>query len=386
MPVFYASAADNPACGVAGNIVTVTGTVTNTVAVTAANTPGTGITPTSCIVTGTGTMTQAISLSSVLTSFGDALKYTGMAADNTSFYAVAPTGGTLAESTETVTSNGQFWATLSSNTGTNNHLLRSAGIAGDEYVPNTAPPTVATWAGNPQRILIDTTTFGGAPVDITVGQSINCSVPSNITLGATNGIGLVDYTLGYARLLIFKSTTCTVGGTVAATASAASDSTHFHVGTLDLDRFYNSTGNSSGAVALSAAAYARRLAKAADAIVNSLGKPDILSVQEVQDLATLTDLASTVNSLSGTTYIPYLIPGNDTSSLNLGFLVNSATVIVDGVTQVGLTDTYTTTSGSATLWERPPLLLKAEFVRTGRTIPLSSLMFISPHATTLATP
>ncbi|RXH55910.1 choice-of-anchor D domain-containing protein [Granulicella sibirica] len=367
MPVFYASAADNPSCAVVGNIVTVVGTVTNTTALTAADTPGTGITPTSCTVTGTGTMTQSINLSSVLTTFGDALKYTGMAASNTSFYAIAPTTGTLTETSETVTSNGQFWATLGANTTTNNHLFRTAGIAADEYKPTTAPSTVATWSGNPQRILIDTTTFGGSPVDITVGQAITCTVPSGITLGATTGIGLIDYTRGYSRLLIFKSTTCSVTGTIAPTTSAAADSTHFHVGTLDLNRFYSPTGP----VAVTAAAYQTRLTKAALAIVDSLGSPDILSLQEVQDLATLTDLATAVNTLAGTTYVPYLTPGPDTSSLNLGFLVNSKTVVTDSVKQLEASATYTNSTGTAVLWERPPLVLNAEFVRTGKNYPVS---------------
>lgn len=372
MPVFYPSAADNPSCAVVGNIVSVVGTVTNTTVLTAADTPGTGITPTSCAVTGTGTMTQSISLSSVLTSFGDAMKYTGMAASNTSFYAISPTGGTLTENTETIASNGQFWATLSSNSSTNNHLFRSAGIASDEYVPSAAPSTVATWSGNPQRILIDTTTFGGNPVDITVGQTITCSVPSGITLGATTGIGLIDYTLGYARLLIFKSTTCTVGGTVAPTTTAAADSTHFHVGTIDLNRFYNTVTDSSGAVAITPDAYARRLGKAANAIVNALGTPDILSLQEVKDLSALTDIASAVNTLGSTSYAPYLVAGNDSQSLNIGFLINSSTVVTDSVTQVEANSTYTTASGgTATLWERPPLVLKAEFVRVGKNYPVT---------------
>ncbi|SEG16480.1 hypothetical protein SAMN05421819_2023 [Bryocella elongata] len=376
MPVFNLKTV-NAACAVVGASVTVVGDVvesTSIVAadVTAANTPGTGVNPTSCTVNSTGnTMTQSISVSSVLTTFGDALKYTGMTTSAT-FYAVAPAGGSLTESTETVTSTGQFWGTLSSNTATNNHLFRSAGIAGDEYVPSTAPSTVATWGGNPQRVLIDTTTFGGTPVNITVGQSITCTTGSGITVGATSGIGLIDYTLGYARLLIFPTSVCTVSGSVATTTSAAADSTHFHVGTLDLDRFYSTTGATTGSVAISASAYARRLNKAALAIVNSLGKPDILSVQEVQDLATLTDLATAVNTLGSAAYVPYLVQGNDPNSLNLGFLVNSSTVVVDSVTQDEASSTYTTTSGgSATLWERPPLVLQAEFVRTGKNYPVT---------------
>jgi hypothetical protein len=375
MPVFYASAALNPACAAVGNIVTVVGTVTNTTTLTAANTPGTGITPTSCTVTGTGTMTQAINLSSVLTTFGDALKYTGMAASNTSFYAVAPTSGNLSESTATATSTGQFWATLGSNTATNNHLFRVAGIAGDEYKPAAAPSTVTTWGGNPQRILIDTATFGGNAVNLTVGQAITCSVPSGITLGATAGIGLIDYTLGYSRLLIFKSSVCTVSGIIAPTTSAAADATHFHVGTLDLSHFYSP----AGPVAETAGAYAGRIAKAANAIVNSLGKPDILSLQEVQDLATLTDLSTATNTLGGMTYTPYLTAGNDPNSLNLGFLVNSATVVTDSVSQVEKGSTYATTvGGSALLWERPPLVLKAEFVRVGKNYPVT---IINVHLT-----
>lgn len=375
MPVFGVSSL-NSACAVVGATITVVGKVVKSTAVVAADvdaagTPGTGVLPTSCSVTSTGgTMTQSISVSSVLTEFGDALKYTGMTTSAT-FYAIAPATGSLTESTETETSTGQFWATLSSNTDTNNHLFRSTGIAGDEYVPSTAPSTVATWDGNPQRVLIDTTTFGGSPVNITVGQSITCTTGSDITAGATAGIGLIDYTLGYARLLIFPTSACTVDGTVATTTSATADSTHFHVGTLDLNRFYSTTGATTGSVAVTATAYARRLSKAALAIVDSLGKPDIMAVQEVQDLATLTDLASSVNTLGSVTYEPYLVQGNDSNSLNLGFLVNSSTLVTDSVTQVEKSSTYTTTSGtSATLWERPPLVLKAEFVRVGKNYPV----------------
>jgi len=376
MPVFGMETL-NSACAVVGATVTVVGRVVLSTAVVpadvnAAGTPGTGVLPTSCTVTSTGgTMTQSISVGSVLTQFGDALKYTGMTTSAT-FYAVAPATGTLTESTETQTSTGQFWATLSSNTTTNNHLFRSAGIAGDEYVPSTAPSTVATWGGNPQRVLIDTTTFGGTAVNITVGQSITCTTGTNIKVGATAGIGLIDYTLGYARLLIFPTSVCTVNGTVAPTTSAAADSTHFHVGTLDLNRFYSTTGATTGSVAVTASAYAIRLSKAAMATVNSLGEPDILSVQEVQDLPTLTDLASAVNTLGNVTYQPYLVQGNDPNSLNLGFLVNATTLVTDSVTQVEQSNTYVTTSGAAaTLWERPPLVLQAEFVRVGKNYPVT---------------
>lgn len=376
MPVFELSSVSS-SCAVVGASITVVGQVVEadtivSTAVTAANTPGTGLLPTSCTLNSTGNkMTQSISNTSAFTSFGGALEYTGMTTTAT-FYAVSPTSGTLDEQTETATSTGQFWATITSNTSTNNHLFRVAGIAGDEYVPSSAPSTVTRWAGNPQRVLIDTTTFGGTAVNITVGQSISCTTGSNIQAGATAGIGLIDYVLGYARLLIFPTSVCSVSGSVATTTSAAADSTHFHVATLDLDRFYSTTGATTGSVAISSAAYTRRLAKAALAITNSLGQPDIVSLQEVQDLTTLQDITNTVNNLASTNYVPYLEQGNDSQSLNLGFLVNASTVTVDSVTQVEKSNTYTNTSGSAvSLWERPPLVLKAEFVRTGINYPVT---------------
>lgn len=146
MPVF-AAAGSNPSCAVVGNSVTVVGEVVNSAATTAADTPGTGVQPSSCTVNNSGnTMTQAISISSLLNSFGGALEYTGMAASNLTFYALSPTSGTLNEATKTVTSTGQFWATLSANTAMNNHLFRSPGVAPDEYTANSG---VTTWTGHP---------------------------------------------------------------------------------------------------------------------------------------------------------------------------------------------------------------------------------------------
>ncbi|SEB69622.1 choice-of-anchor D domain-containing protein [Terriglobus roseus] len=347
-----------------GQVATVTGIVTNSVApnLTAANTPGTYIAPTACSTSGTSSMTQTISVSGVLTTFGDALKYTGMAVSNTSFYAVQPTTGTLASGANAVTSTGQFWATLNTNSGTNNHLFRSAGIGGDEYRPTTAPAGVPTWSGNPQRVLIDTASFGGSPVDITVGQAVTCTNHNTSGLGATNGIGVVDYTLGYARILIFNTVTCTVSGSVPTSVSAAADTTHFKVGTLDVNTFLGS-----------ASVFQTALAKATLAVTNVFGSPDILALQEVGDQSTLQYLAAAANTVNGgsTNYVATVL-GTDT--INSGFLVNTNTLKSSSYTEVGRGVTYATSSGgTATLWEHPPLVLQGEFVRVGKNYPVTVL-------------
>ena len=344
-----------------GQVVTVTGVVTNSTTpnLTAANTPGTYLVPSACSASGTAAMSETISVSGVLTTFGDALKYTGMAVSNTSFYAVEPTTGSVSASTGAEVSTGQFWATLNSNSSTGNHLFRSAGIAGDEYKPAAAPAGVPTWSGNPQRVLIDTTTFGGNPVDMTVGQTITCTNTNSTGIGATKGIGLVDYTLGYARVLIFKSVNCTVSGSVPTSVSAVADTTHFKVGTLDVNSFLGSS-----------ALLPIAITKATLAVTNVFGSPDIFALQEANNQATLQQLATSVNTAnSGSTLYAATVLGVETT--NSGFLVNTNNVKNTSYTEVGRGVTYTASSGSAALWDHPPLVLQGEFVRVGKNYPVT---------------
>lgn len=353
----YAAAGANPACAVVGNVVTVVGTVLNGAAVNGANTPGTGIQPASCAVTGTGSVSNTVTLGSA-SSYGQDLPVTGTPVANTVFYAISPTGGTTDPATGLVTSTGQFWVDLA--VPVNGHLFKSAGLEADNfYPPPPAPLGIPTWNGNPQRLLIDTASFGGAPVDLGAGQTLTCRAGAGLGVGATAGVGVVDYSLGYNRLLLFKTTTCTVSGSVAPSITSPADSAHFHVGTLNLNNF-------AGA---GSPAYNTRLAKAALAIVNVFGKPDILSVQEVQDLPTLQAIGNAASALagSGTVYQAYVAPANDVTNLSLGFLVNTQNVSVSKIYQVNATDTFTLLNGSSVpLWERPPYVLEAGLLRAGQ--------------------
>ncbi len=366
MPVYPNTVSACDAVAV-GDVMTVTGTVANSTVVNAANTPATGIQPAACSKSGTATVTRSIDLSTTgaLASFGDALKFTGMSATDASFAAISPTGGS-ADGSGVVTSNGQFWGVLSSSMATNNHLFRSLGIAGDEYVPAGAPAGVPTWSGNPARVLIDTKTFGGNPVDVTVGQTITCTAGSGITAGATAGIGVIDYTLGYARLLIFKTTTCTAAGTVPPSVSAIADATHFKVATLDVNAFLG-----PGSIASTSAALPTALPKAVQTVTGVFGSPDMFALQQVGDQTTLQYLADAANTANGgsTNYIA-AVPGTD--QINSGFLINTTTVKNANFVESGRGATYTAGSGStATLWDHPPVVMTGEFARVGKNYPVT---------------
>ncbi len=90
----------------------------------------------------------------------------------------------------------------------------------------------------------------------------------------------------------------------------------------------------------------QRLDQAAAAIRDMLGSPDVLGVQEVEDLATLQALAARLDGQ----YLAFLEKGNDPSGFDLGLLVKSSRVTVEGVSQEGRNEEFN---------DRPPLVLRA---------------------------
>jgi hypothetical protein len=115
--------------------------------------------------------------------------------------------------------------------------------------------------------------------------------------------------------------------------------------------------------------YQARLAKASLHIRSVLGAPDVLSLEEIENIGVLRDLAARIAfddpSLA---YTPYLLEGNDVGGIDTGFLVRS-TVAVGSVTQVGL---YTTLSLDGSLLnDRPPLVLEGSYVANGAAFPVT---------------
>lgn len=127
---------------------------------------------------------------------------------------------------------------------------------------------------------------------------------------------------------------------------------------------YNDTCAGTGAddTCPTAAQYALRRTKWAIQVCDVLKSPIVLAVQEIENRNVLADLAQSVNSRCGTSYVPWLMQGNDPGGINLGILARSD-VVVDTVTQLFLnTQTVSCSSGaSCTLNDRPPVLMKASW-------------------------
>ncbi|MGH7451410.1 MAG: Ig-like domain-containing protein, partial [bacterium] len=231
-----------------------------------------------------------------------------------------------------------------------NRTFRELGIA----FPGL--PSLPVWDGNPEIFELDPDRLG-LPNQI---------VPAGSSFDAVGVLGFEfnDYEFWPKQ---FSFTPATLPGAV-----RSRNADEVTIGTLNLFRLFdniNDPGTQDDGAVVSAAEYARRLAKFSLYIRNVLGAPDILAVEEAEKLDVLQALANKIAADDqSVVYAPYLIEGNDVGGIDTGFLVRS-TVQVDAVTQLGATETLSL-DGSL-LHDRPPLLLEGSFIIGSASSPIA---------------
>ncbi len=217
-------------------------------------------------------------------------------------------------------------------------------------------PSLPVWDGNPEVFELDPDRLG-LP---------NQVVPAGSSFDAVGVLGFEfnDYEFWPKQFSLMPATL-----PVAVRSRNADEVT---IGTLNLFRLFddvNDPGTQDDGAVVSAAEYARRLAKFSLYIRNVLGAPDILAVEEAEKLDVLQALANKIAADDpSVVYTPYLIEGNDVGGIDTGFLVRS-TVQVDAVTQLGAAETLSL-DGSL-LHDRPPLLLEGSFVIGSASSPIA---------------
>jgi len=291
-------------------------------------------------------------------TFGQWLPFEGMRVSvPTSSYLLVTqgTGGTVTPTTSTATTDGRFWAVFSSTNSTSSRPVRATGISELDSDPSTAPSTVQRWSGNPQLLLVDTTTLGGT--------ALNASA-TTVYSGTSSMVGIVDYhvsTEGYTGLLLTSSSVSALSQQGGATPTAATTRGSNEI-TLAAQNLESAPG-----VGLTATE-TNRITKLANAIVNYHKSPDILAVQNATSAA-LADLATAISSAGGPSYTLLAGTTNLSDSMADAFLVNVDTTKFDGTPTAApalATATYTTTSSTtATLFDRVPLVLTLKIKRKG---------------------
>ncbi len=357
--IFVFTSSAPPAAAVIGNLVTVTGTVQEFVPASDPSSPPLTELAGSITVTvvSTGNALPApIRLTAAETSPAGSLeqleKYEGMRVRVDSLTVISPTQGFVNETTATGSSNGIFFGVI---TGVA-RPFREPGIEAPEAIPSS-PCCLARFDGNPERLRVDSDAQPGAlRLEVTSGAIV------------TNLTGLLDYGSRAYTILPDAATPPTVTGQTSATAVPAPTPDEFTVASFNLQRFFDDQNDPAlSEPVLTTTAFNNRLNKASLAIRQILRSPDIIGVQEVENLTTLQAIASKINNDAvaagdlNPNYQAYLNEGNDPGGIDVGFLVKGARVTVAEVTQVGKTETFTNphTGMPETTHDRPPLILRA---------------------------
>ncbi|MGE3275210.1 MAG: lamin tail domain-containing protein [Vicinamibacterales bacterium] len=277
-------------------------------------------------------------------------RYEGMRVALDPIVTVSPTGGFVDENDAFGGTNGVFYAVFAGE----DRPIREAGI----QAPNAAPPCAAgpcaipVFDGNPERIRVDSDALGAPALDLSSGTPI------------AGLVGIVDYGFRTWTVLPDPAAAPAVGAGIAPTSAPSAGPAEYTVASFNLQRFFDTVNDpSTSDVVMTPAALETRLSKASLAIRLALGAPDILGVQEVENLAVLQQIAERVNldlGLPGE-YAAYLEEGNDIGGIDVGFLVRTSRVQVQDVVQWGKAATFVDpTDGSVDILnDRPSLSLRA---------------------------
>ncbi len=265
----------------------------------------------------------------------------------------APAGGSVNEERATASSNGVFYGVLEGTP----RPFREPGISVLDTLPASAPGAVPRFDTNPERLRVNSNGLVGGRV---------LDVPTNSLVRGLTGV--LDYAFRAYSLLPDPGSPYAVELPPPFPVLESPEGREFSIASLNLERFFDDTDDPKiREPVLPPDVFARRLRKTALMIRERLHCPDILAVQEVENLRALEMLAARLNAdaqaagLPSPEYQAYLEEGNDPGGIDVGYLVKSTTVIVHRVEAVGREAVFTAPHGSRErIFDRPPFLLTAE--------------------------
>ena len=360
--IFVFTGASVPPAAVVGNLVQVTGTVQEFVFSSDPNSPPiteiSGSPMTTQLSTGnplpapiTLNVANTTAPSGTTNPLDTLEEFEGMRVTVPSMTVVAPTDGTINEPNATVSGNDVFYGVV---TGVP-RPAREPGVNISDPLPAGSPANVPRFDENPERIRVDSDGQPGTTaVDVAAGTII-----SNVT-------GPLDYS--FRTYTILPDVTLIPGTQPGATPVPAPAANELTVASFNMERFFDTVNDpSTSDPVLTQAAFDKRLDKASRIIRTIQLLPDVIGVEEMENLTTLQAVATKVNNDvvggggSNPGYFAYLVEGNDIGGIDVGFLVKESRVTTVSVTQYNKTETYTNpnTGGLETLNDRPPLVLRA---------------------------
>lgn len=373
--VFVFTTSAPPAAFVAGDLVRVTGTVIEFVpGADPVSPPLTEITNATIVEIGTAALPPAVAIGAADVDPAGGLlqleRLEGMLVSVASLTAVAPAQGSVNETNATGSNNGVFFTVL---TGAP-RPVREPGIEAMNPVPTCAAGTGCTipvFDQNPERLRVDADAILGVAAPV-------------VTTGAvmTDVTAVVDY--GFRTWTLLPTAPLVPSGLASATAARAPAAGEYTVASFNLQRLYDTVDDPAiGEPRPTGAAYALRLGKLSAAIRDYLHAPDILGVQEAENLTVLQDLAARIDADAAAAgqpapgYQAFLVEGNDVGGIDVGLLAR-ARVRVQSVTQHGKDDVFTNplTGLDELLNDRPSISMRATIAAAAGTLPAEVVVVV----------
>jgi hypothetical protein len=373
--VFVFTSSRPAAPAVVGNLVQVTGTVAEFIPSSDPNSPSsTEIQgPSTTLISAGNPLPAPVTLTAADTDPAGPInqleKYEGMRVHVDVMTATGPTGGSLSEANATSTSNGTFFAVIAGIA----QPFREPGVQLPDPLPPGSPATVTRWDTNPEIIRVNTAVQTGSTVlDVTTGATV------------TSLTGPLDFNSRFYSILTDPDSGATASGNVSATPVPVAAPNELTIANFNMERFFDTINDpATSDVALTPTAFANRLNKASLAIRTVLNTPDVIGVEEMENLSTLQALADKVNGDAtaagqiSPNYQAFLVEGNDVGGIDVGLLVKGSINVIS-VEQVGKDTTFVQPDGTiALLNDRPPLVLTATASQPGSDTSLPFTMVVN---------
>ncbi len=217
-------------------------------------------------------------------------------------------------------------------------------------------PGLPVWDGNPEIFEINPD-GAGLP---------NLSIPAGAVIDVAEG----PLAFSFSDFQIWP-TTLSVNGTIVLDPIRTRAAGELTIASQNLLRLMDTVNDACSDDVPTPAVYADRLNKVSLLIREGFGAPDIVVVQEVENLGVLQAVAAKILADDPTiAYDAYLLEGNDVGCIDIGFLVRD-TIQVDSVEQFGKDDLFVFGSNTALLHDRPPLVLRGSYVGNGAPFPIT---------------
>jgi len=324
---------------------------------------------------------------------------------------VAPTDGRVDIKNASSVSDGFFFGVVSGLART----YRESGFDVREYLSDPDKDKIKkdrsgiqVFDSNPEALRVDTdeqllpagTIPGGAPFRSGAnGEAWSAVPPLNVAALTTiaNVSGPLHYASGHYTIVADYNKQQAPTQSIKPNPLPVATDRQFSVAGVNLENFFDDQDDPSiKEDVLAPEAFQRRLKKVSMAVRNLMKSPDVIGVEEVENLDALKRLAVKINDdavAAGNAdpkYSAYLVDGNDGRGIDSGFLVKSSRIKVVEVKQFGKDEKFDNPSsnGEVYLNDRPPLMLRAsiEDAKTGKPFEIvvakPVTMLIVPSVTT----